>query len=76
MTQDKLFIVAGNREQYREWVKTNLTRFPNILLQNFIFVSGPEVFRGYNEVHGFYIGSYRQRPDIEEIMDMISIINR
>jgi hypothetical protein len=75
MNQEKLFIVAGNREQYREWVKTNLTRFPNILLQNFVYVSGPEIFRGYSEVHGFYIGNYRERPDIEEIKNMIMIIN-
>ena len=76
---EKIFIVAGNYEQYKQWVKNNIDRYysnnTSISLSNFVFVSGPEIFRGYNEVHGVYTGSYKNRPDINEIVQMIGMIN-
>ena len=76
---DRIFIVAGNHQQYKEWVRKNIDRFyannTSISLSNFVYVSGPEIFRGYNEVHGYYIGSYKNRPDIEQIRESIHIIN-
>ena len=76
---DRIFIVAGNHQQYKEWVRKNIDRFyainTSISLSNFVYVSGPEIFRGYNEVHGYYIGSYKDREDIEQIQQMIRIVN-
>jgi len=76
---EKIFIVAGNYEQYKQWVKNNIDRYyaknTSISLSNFVFVSGPEIFRGYNEVHGYYVGSYEKRKDIEQIREMIRIVN-
>jgi hypothetical protein len=76
---EKIFIVAGNYEQYKQWVKNNIDRYysnnTSISLSNFVYVSGPEIFRGYNEVHGVFTGTYSNRPDINEIVQMIRMIN-
>ena len=76
---DRIFIVAGNHEQYKQWVKKNIDRFyaknTSISLSNFVYVSGPEIFRGYSEVHGYYIGSYKDREDIDQIREMIQRVN-
>ena len=36
------------------------------------YVTGPDSLRGLNEIEGFYIGSYEQREDIEQIRNIIS----
>lgn len=76
---DRIFIVAGHVFEYTHWVKKNLDRFyaknKSMSLSNFVYVSGPEIFRGHSEVHGYYVGSYKNRPDIEHIKMMIKMIN-
>jgi hypothetical protein len=76
---DRIFIVAGHVSEYTHWVKKNLDRFyaknKSMSLSNFVYVSGPEVFRGWNEVHGVFTGTYRDRPDIRDIVREIRRIN-
>jgi len=74
-SNNKIFVVAGNYEQYKDWVKRNLAENTSISLSNFVYVNGPEVFRGFNQVHGYFVGSYRTRPDIREIVWEIRRIN-
>ena len=38
-------------------------------------MSGPEVFRGWSEVHGVFVGSFRERSDIRDIVREIRRIN-
>jgi hypothetical protein len=77
---EKVFVVAGNYQQYKEWVHRNMDRYyannPSMSLSNFVYVSGPEVYRGFSEVHGVFTGTYKERPDIKEIETMIRMINR
>ena len=76
---DRIFIVAGNYEQYKEWVRKNIDQFyakdTSISLSNFVYVHSADTFRGHREVHGYYIGTYNDRPDIEQIRKSIHIIN-
>ena len=74
----KLFIVAGNHEQYKQWLKTNWDRIQQMGITrrlDVIYVSGPDTFRGCANVHGFFIGTFRNRQDIKQICDMICICN-
>lgn len=43
--------------------------------QDIIYVSGPEIFRGHRDVHGYFVGTYWQRSDIDEVVQMIRICN-
>ena len=77
----KIFIIAGTYDQYRNWVKKNIDRIyqsdPSkyISLSNFVYVSGPDQLRGHREVHGYFVGTYRNRPDIRDIVQHIRLIN-
>jgi hypothetical protein len=77
----KFFIIAGTHEQYRNWVKKNFDRiyesdpFKSISLSNFVYVSNPDTFLGLREVHGYFVGTFRNRPDIIPIVMRIRHIN-
>ncbi len=76
---DKIFIVSGTYEQYKQWVRKNIDRYyaknTSISLSHFVYVSSPDILRGHSEVHGYYVGSYKNRKDIEQIREMIRIVN-
>lgn len=64
MTQ---YIVAGNHKEYLDFLCTQGGR------ASFKYVYNAESIRGLNDVHGFFIGTHLQRPDINEIKLMIKI---
>jgi len=78
---EKIFIVAGNYQQYKDWVKRNIDRIyqadpsRSISMSNFVYVSAPDTFRGHRNVHGYFVGTFRDRPDIKEIVWRIRRIN-
>lgn len=78
---EKIFVVAGNHEQYNSWLKKHIdelyNKHPNlsVSLSNFVYVHGPEVFRGFNRVHGYFTGTYKDRNDIRDIVREIRRIN-
>lgn len=63
------YIVAGNYEQYQNYVK----RKPRIEYY-YKYVHSIDTIRGLSEIEGAFIGTYDQRPDIEEIKTLITII--
>ena len=77
----KIFIIAGTYDQYRNWVKKNIDRIyqsdtsKSISLSSFVYVSEPDTFRGHREVHGYFVGTFRNRPDIRDIVMQIRRIN-
>lgn len=76
---EKIFVIAGHVSEYTYWVKNNIDKYyaknSSISLSHFVYVSGPEVFRGFNEVHGVFVGSFRNRQDIRDIVREIRLIN-
>lgn len=76
---DKIFVVAKNYKEYKEWVHKNIMRFydknTSISLSNFVWVSDVDVLTGYTEVHGYFVGDYKNHPKYNEIIVRIGIIN-
>jgi len=71
MSRLKLFVVAGNYKEFQDFViKKRMKGFS----YDFIYISGAEMLRGLSTIRGFYIGTYRNRPDWPEIRDAIAII--
>ena len=68
---NKYFIVAGTQQEFRTWVQLNRGRFAYNTLSDFIYVDRPMAFLGYANPHGFFVGSYRQRHDLFEIVQTI-----
>ena len=67
----RYFIVAGTHVEYKDWVMSNVFRFPQAT--DFMWVHGSVVFRGYANPHGFFIGTFRSRADLYEIVSTIII---
>ena len=70
MRPELTFIVAGNIDEFSNYLRDKQAEG-----KNYVYVDGPHVFRGRRDVHGFYIGSYKKRADIDEIMEAIKIAN-
>jgi len=60
------FVVAGNRHEYNHHID-RMGYNPN----EYAYVSDPIQLRGVENIEGFYLGSYKDRLDIEEIQQII-----
>ena len=67
----KIYVVCGTHEQYTNycWKKQHEGS-----TAKYIYVNSVDILRGLSEIEGVYIGTWRYRPDIEEIKQQISII--
>ena len=63
------FVVAGNLHEYHHHID-KMGYNPD----EYVYVSDPIQLRGRTDIEGFYIGSYENRPEIEEIKQTISYI--
>ena len=68
---DRYFIVAGTHAEYKDWLSENRSRFPANNINDFIWVHSSDVFRGYANPHGFFIGTFRSRDDLYDIVQTI-----
>jgi len=68
---ERYFIVAGNHSEYKDWLSQNRSRFPDNNISDFIYVQSSIVLRGYANPHGFFIGTFRYRADLHEIVQTI-----
>ena len=72
---DRYFIVAGNHAEYKNWFWKrfwkNRSRFPDNNISDFIWVHSSDVFRGSANPHGFFIGTFRSRADLYDIVQTI-----
>ena len=85
LTNEKIFVVAGNMEQAMTYAKMKLNeQFGNSLktgetfsgsMSDYVYVKGVDTLRGFNKVHGVFIGSFRERADIRDIVREIRRIN-
>jgi hypothetical protein len=71
MSNLKLFVVAGNYQEFQDFV---IRKRMKGFTYDFVYVSSAEMLKGMTTIRGFYIGTYRERPDWSEIRDFIAII--
>lgn len=65
------FIVAGNFREYEKFVNRKLEEFPNLGSWNFKFVRDSHSILGVDRISGFYVGTFRNRPDIIQLQNLI-----
>ena len=63
-----IFIVAGSFEQYRRHIELK-----GYNAQEYRYVSSPNILRGITDIQGFFIGTWQNRPDIEQIKEIIQL---
>lgn len=54
------FIIAGNRKEYQQWVKNRTDLHSKIMV--------PQTFLGCKDISGYFVGSFRNREDIVDIL--------
>jgi hypothetical protein len=79
MASEKLYIVAGNRQEYDFFIRKKAdelskTGYP-ISLSHFVYVTSSLTLLGNRDVHGWFYGSYRQRKDLRDIVMQIRVSN-
>jgi len=65
------YVIAGNREQYSAFIKRK-----GFSDTEYHYLYDADMLEGMRNVHGFYVGSWRERDDIEEIKKMIYKCNQ
>ena len=65
------FIVAGNHNVYQNWLHEK-----RYTPQEYRYVTSSDILRGRINIEGFYIGTYKERKDIEEIQMIIKTSKR
>ena len=68
----KHFIICGNHNEFKEFVNKKLSSLTeSFRFTDFVYVTGPEIFKGYSNPHGWFIGTWRERSDMREILDVL-----
>ena len=63
------FVVAGNIREYNQHIhKMGYNK------NEYVFVNDVIQLRGLETIEGFYLGSYKDRPDLNQINELIQII--
>jgi len=71
-TRKKIFIVAGNVQEFEAYKAKKLvewTEYSNMLdpFPEYVCVHNAWQLKGLNEIEGYYIGSYKNRTDLDEV---------
>jgi hypothetical protein len=86
---EKIFVIAGNNIEGILWrlhdIKKSCTGVPTYGDKitgkthrngsDYVMVNQYEQLRGYKEVHGVFVGTWRERKDLDEIMTIILTTN-
>ena len=67
-TITNFYVIAGNYNEYLEYSRKNPYNGKRIL-----FVQDQETFRGTENPEGIFIGSWRDRLDIEHILHVLYV---
>lgn len=79
MKPERIFIVAGNLHQFayykqKKWKTFKETAADDEVFPDYIYVRNLDAIRGMTSIKGFYIGTYYDRADIEDIKTHIATI--
>jgi hypothetical protein len=62
----KNYIIAGTYEQYKHWLRTKI-----LSPSTHVYVTNPDTLRGVHNPHGWFIGTWRDRDDMEQIFEVL-----
>jgi hypothetical protein len=72
----KIYVVGGTHIQAMDWIKNHAgKRFASgdtsVSLSDYIIIDSVNSLRGKRNVHGFFVGDWRKRPDILELIEAL-----
>jgi len=70
---EKIYVIAGTSSQAKGWIMQDIEKkYPNdpsVTISNYVYVDSASRLRGLNNPHGVFIGTWRSRSDIKEIVE-------
>ena len=60
-----VFVIAGNQDEYKNYIRDKAGD------NHYVYVSNPETLIGFRDIHGVFIGTWRDRSDIIQILDTL-----
>jgi hypothetical protein len=74
----KTLVIAGNAIQADYWIINDLgKKYPShtsLTWSDYITVKNPDQLRGMRNPNGIFVGTWREREDIFEILNMLLVI--
>lgn len=71
----KIFVIAGNLAEAKDWIRKDIeartSRGESITLSHYIYVDSTTRVKGYLNPSGVFVGTWRSRRDIKEIVDLL-----
>lgn len=64
------YVIAGNKQEYEAYIQKK-----GYSDSEYMYVDDASVLEGKHNVHGYYVGSWREREDIEDIKATIVACN-
>ncbi len=79
-SMSKYFVIAGNRNEYMNFIVPMSEKLwkegqTSISFSHFVYVDSIDRIRGVRDIHGWFVGSWRERKDILEILQYMMVIN-
>lgn len=76
LAPEKIFVVAGNHDQFWQFQR-QLAEYLSaegfqVRRSDIVYVSTPDVLRGYERPWGYLVGTWEKREDIWQIVDQIN----
>jgi len=77
-TNMKTFVVAGNKDQAMTWIRNDINKNATTTgiwksLSDYIIVHRPEQIRGFSDPHGVFVGTWKARADIKDIVELLIV---
>lgn len=73
----KTLVIAGNANEAKYWIIQDLgKKYPSntsLNMSDYIIVSNPDQLRGMKDPTGIFVGTWKQRPDIFELLNMLLV---
>jgi hypothetical protein len=73
----KVLVIAGNANEAKYWVINDLgKKYPSntsLSMSDYIIVTNPDQLRGMRDPAGIFVGTWKQRPDIFELLNMLLV---
>lgn len=71
----KWFVISGNHYQYLDFIREKIAEgWPNntsLSMSNFVYVDSVDKLRGIANPRGYFIGTWREREDIDDIVKVL-----
>lgn len=72
----KKLVIAGSYEQAQLWIKNDLAKRnaageTTLSMSEYTIVHNPDQIKGLRDPHGVFVGTWKNRADINDIIDVL-----